>query len=1029
MASPAQDDGGDAVPVVLTCIDRHELVEYNPTQDNDEVVISTTDVHSWNIPSILQHRIIKVKAHRNRLTEYSSYFRGLLGGNFSDPDLEVLVQWNQPTFLSLLASLFGSPVDVTSENFLSLFEGALYFGMEMILSKCKMWLTKAMSVNRAPLVQVNDLIGIWEFGSEIGELTVKKWGFLSLAKYLHQVLSGCNSFSVRWGSYTIWAMSCSSFGDVPQDLLLSSIQHPHLTVDSEEHLCGALLAWIAANKERCTEDVSIDLLKQAWLYVYYIPFWNIGCIMLCMLLDAPTFCVQIRISLLPLWFVAGKSTYQSLSMCSNASSCRSITILKQPSTYYMDALRDGDLHNLRIRLTEFTQRMDLSGCPQIKPAIILLSVLPCPLSLEPLLRKKIKQLVINHELLNGNAFKISWEMWPNLIFEAVQEIDISNCPMLPLEVAVECFSMSFPSLRTLKAANHLSFSTTKVLQLVKRCPLLCDIDLTVDVSPVIPTRMSILSSFPATQTSSASFDLTGSPLPGSRSYMSRPLLSNITKLTLEGRIDVCDFDLQTISNICVSLTYLSLKGCTSLSDVGMSALICKCLKLNSIVACDTFFGQQSILALFSLNNCYDRVAAKHSEKNILPACNLQMLHMGGCKGALWVRNDGGIIPGWKIVYSGDTRPYPYLVEDSQGATILLRETIFDVLTEEAIVRNHSTIKETIKVGNSVSAAAVAHVIGRNPGLRCLKARGCESLLQQEIKIKGREYSNKIFPFELGKFCKLDEISVGWGFSYISLEALKPAVSCLKAIEVGLGGMLGQDGLKRLPAVCPSLESVVLYFQVISDHLIVNLLESLTHLKSFALCHCLGETSSLSFKVSMPNLRKLRLERVAPWMSNADLVSLSRNCANLIELSLLGCRLLNSESQKIISSCWPGLISIHLEPSHGFNGCIEISSGLLGLGLLSQRLFDDTLGFLPLLTFKECGDVTSDGVVSLFDCHAIEDILLRHNGSGIQKDFIGNAVKKLPMLRKISLDICDAKDKDFDIPELTFLDRPEPRVCY
>ncbi|XP_024986086.1 BTB/POZ domain-containing protein FBL11 isoform X2 [Cynara cardunculus var. scolymus] len=825
-------------------------------------------------------------------------------------DLEVLVQWNQPTFLSLLASLFGSPVDVTSENFLSLFEGALYFGMEMILSKCKMWLTKAMSVNRAPLVQVNDLIGIWEFGSEI------------VNNYLPEL---CTSYLAK---NFIWAMSCSSFGDVPQDLLLSSIQHPHLTVDSEEHLCGALLAWIAANKERCTEDVSIDLLK------------------------------QIRISLLPLWFVAGKSTYQSLSMCSNASSCRSITILKQPSTYYMDALRDGDLHNLRIRLTEFTQRMDLSGCPQIKPAIILLSVLPCPLSLEPLLRKKIKQLVINHELLNGNAFKISWEMWPNLIFEAVQEIDISNCPMLPLEVAVECFSMSFPSLRTLKAANHLSFSTTKVLQLVKRCPLLCDIDLTVDVSPVIPTRMSILSSFPATQTSSASFDLTGSPLPGSRSYMSRPLLSNITKLTLEGRIDVCDFDLQTISNICVSLTYLSLKGCTSLSDVGMSALICKCLKLNSIVACDTFFGQQSILALFSLNNCYDRVAAKHSEKNILPACNLQMLHMGGCKGI-------------NMTTFSELMFQAYMLK-----SLCLRET---QVLDDGLFSFFGSSLEVLDVSNTkVSAAAVAHVIGRNPGLRCLKARGCESLLQQEIKIKGREYSNKIFPFELGKFCKLDEISVGWGFSYISLEALKPAVSCLKAIEVGLGGMLGQDGLKRLPAVCPSLESVVLYFQVISDHLIVNLLESLTHLKSFALCHCLGETSSLSFKVSMPNLRKLRLERVAPWMSNADLVSLSRNCANLIELSLLGCRLLNSESQKIISSCWPGLISIHLE---------------------------------------ECGDVTSDGVVSLFDCHAIEDILLRHNGSGIQKDFIGNAVKKLPMLRKISLDICDAKDKDFDIPEL------------
>lgn len=721
-------------------------------------------------------------------------------------------------------------------------------------------------------------------------------------------------------------MSFSSFGDVPHDLLLSSIQHPHLTVDSEKHLCGALLAWIAANKERCTEDVCIDLLK------------------------------QIRISLLPLWFVAGKSIYQSLSICSNESLCGAIAMLKRLSTCRMDALRDCDLLNLRIRLTEFTQRLDLSGCPQIKPAIILLSMLPFPLSLEPLLRKKVKQLVINHERLNGNAFKISWEMWPNLTFEAVHEIDVSNCPMLPLEVAVECFSISFPSLRTLKAANHLSFRTTKVLQLVKRCPLLCDIDLTVDVSPVIPTRVSILSTFPAT-TSSASFDSAGSPLPGSRSYLSRPLLSNITKLTLEGRIDVHDFDLQTISDICVSLTYLSLKGCTSLSDVGMSALICKCLKLNSIVACDTFFGQQSVLALCS-NICYDHVAVKHSEKNILQGCNLQMLHMGGCKGI-------------NMTSFSELMSQAYMLK-----SLCLRET---QVLDDVLFNFFGSSLEVLDVSNTkVSAAAVAHVIGRNPGLRCLKARGCENLLQQEIRTKGGENSNNFFRFELGKSSKLDEISVGWGFSYISLEALKPAVSCLKAIEVGLGGMLGHDGLKRLPAVCPSLESVALYFQVISDHLIVNLLETLTHLKSFALCHCLGETSPSSLKVSMPNLRKLRLERVAPWMSNADLVSLSQNCANLIELSLLGCRLLNSESQKIISSGWPGLISIHLE---------------------------------------ECGDVTSDGIVSLLDCHALEDILLRHNGSGIQKDFIGNAVTKLPMLRKMSLDICDAKDRDFDIPEL------------
>lgn len=73
-----------------------------------------------------------------------------------------------------------------------------------------------------------------------------------------------------------------------------------------------------------------------------------------------------------------------------------------------------------------------------------------------------------------------------------------------------------------------------------------------------------------------------------------------------------------------------------MSDVGISSLICKCLKLNSIVACDTYFGQQSVLALCSSNACYDDVAAEHSERKIHNGSNLQLLHIGGCKGELLI---------------------------------------------------------------------------------------------------------------------------------------------------------------------------------------------------------------------------------------------------------------------------------------------------------------------------------------------------------------------------------------------------------
>ncbi|PON31832.1 Metallo-beta-lactamase [Parasponia andersonii] len=73
---------------------------------------------------------------------------------------------------------------------------------------------------------------------------------------------------------------------------------------------------------------------------------------------------------------------------------------------------------------------------------------------------------------------------------------------------------------------------------------------------------------------------------------------------------------------------------------------------------------------------------------------------------------GQVIPGWKIVYSGDTRPCLELVEASHGATLLIHEassciklfaTFEDGMVEEAVAKNHSTTEEAIEVGNSAGA--------------------------------------------------------------------------------------------------------------------------------------------------------------------------------------------------------------------------------------------------------------------------------------------------------------------------------------
>ncbi|WCJ40821.1 tRNAse Z TRZ4 mitochondrial [Euphorbia peplus] len=87
------------------------------------------------------------------------------------------------------------------------------------------------------------------------------------------------------------------------------------------------------------------------------------------------------------------------------------------------------------------------------------------------------------------------------------------------------------------------------------------------------------------------------------------------------------------------------------------------------------------------------------------------------KAAERVNSVGKIIPGWKIVYSGDTRPCPELVEAAHGATVLIHEATFeDDLMEEAVAKNHSTTKEAIEVGETagVYRIVLTHFSQRYP---------------------------------------------------------------------------------------------------------------------------------------------------------------------------------------------------------------------------------------------------------------------------------------------------------------------------
>lgn len=104
----------------------------------------------------------------------------------------------------------------------------------------------------------------------------------------------------------------------------------------------------------------------------------------------------------------------------------------------------------------------------------------------------------------------------------------------------------------------------------------------------------------------------------------------------------------------------------------------------------------------------------------------------------------------------------------------------------------------------------------NPGLRCLDARGCKKLCADQIKHHDDSLCSNpcdnLFSL-LGQNCKLEELAIGWGFSFFSLHSMGPALRSLKAINVGLGGSLGPEGLTLLCSLSPLLESIIILFQV------------------------------------------------------------------------------------------------------------------------------------------------------------------------------------------------------------------------
>ncbi|XP_057549552.1 BTB/POZ domain-containing protein FBL11 [Amaranthus tricolor] len=907
--------------VVIECKDPNLLDHEELPDVSNQIILISTAISSWDLQSILTHHVVRVKINRTRLIEQSSYFRSLLSGNFSESSMFcVSIQWDLEIFLHILRFIHGCHTEVTSCSFIPLCQAALYFGLERLALECKSWLSdNIMNDELSSQLKLDDLTNFWEFGVE------------------HAIdwISGlCIDHVAR---NFMWALSCHTFVDLPYRFLVSCVKHPHLTVDSERHLCDGLLSWLRANMKsleqtRKAYDGESDDSEQMKIITH----------------DWTSILEEVHVSLLPLWFIMGNFRCSYFSIIANQSVAAIMKLLTKLSKDQNSIVDARDQRNRKIRLTEYSKKLDLSGCPQITSKDLFVSVLP----------KTSVGSLFSEDIGKKSVDRVcpKWLLHlPAMSFKAMMEIDISQCSLLHLGAVTKCFQKSFPFLRTLRMAYFLDFETKSLCQLIDNYSSVLEVDLTVDVSPLLSSNVSVLYS-----------DSVSSP--ALKSYFDvspccerRPHVSNITKLTLEGRSDFSDEELHHIAEFCFSLGYLNIRGCISVTDDGIANLILRCRKLHSIIATETSFGRHSASALCSrvVDIDYPQMEIDNKYAKLSDIIYLQVLHIGSCKGL----NENSLAD--------------ILSRGQMLKNLCLRDTS---LVDQALYRFPGSSLEFLDVSNTlVSRDALLHIVLKNPNLRYLEARGCKNVCSNQMEHEEDSSFHPCDNFFLGQECKLEKLSLGWGISFLSLYNLVPTLRSLKSINVGLGGSLGPEGLTLLCTSCPLLESVTILFQVISDTVIVNLLGTLRNLQALSLCYCIGDVSPLSWKHSVPSLRKLKLERVTPWMTNDDLALLTQNFSNLVELSLIGCMHLGAGSQQIISSGWPGLISLHLE---------------------------------------DCGAVTADGTNHLFNLKALEDLLLRHNGPAILKNFILEAASRLPMLRSISLDWCDASEGDFDLPNFT-----------
>ncbi|KAG9284291.1 hypothetical protein G9A89_002101 [Geosiphon pyriformis] len=118
-----------------------------------------------------------------------------------------------------------------------------------------------------------------------------------------------------------------------------------------------------------------------------------------------------------------------------------------------------------------------------------------------------------------------------------------------------------------------------------------------------------------------------------------------------------------------------------------------------------FFGISNLLFIDNrdiLENSHfknDRVSSLKNQLGLKKITSVEVIHCPSAFGISLEHKDG-----WKIVYSGDTRPCDNLVRVGKDATLLIHEATFENdLQEDAIMKRHCTTKEAVQISQRMNA--------------------------------------------------------------------------------------------------------------------------------------------------------------------------------------------------------------------------------------------------------------------------------------------------------------------------------------